>query len=183
MKKYIDTHIEQIYNYFKVGNPDLLNLDEQFREIKLLDLDSNEKIKRKRQLVMNSCDNERFIKIREYIEYHVPEDKLIFQRNLPGRCALDAIQTPLEENFNQEQIDFYINLLANENLRIAYEDAITAVKKNFSKEQIEKIIRLQQYGFKDTWSAWAFRAIDENFSDEKISKMIDLYETGYRMGM
>ena len=61
-KEHIDYNIDKIYNYFRVGNPYLLNLDNQFREIQLLDLSLNQKIKRKRQLVINSCNEAQFEK-------------------------------------------------------------------------------------------------------------------------
>ena len=60
VKNYIDNNIKDIYNYFRFSHPYLLNLDEEFRRIELLDLDIEEKISKKRQLVVNSCHEQKY---------------------------------------------------------------------------------------------------------------------------
>ena len=158
-KEHIDYNIDKIYNYFRVSNPYLLNLDNQFREIQLLDLSLNQKIKIKRQLVINSCREIQFEEERNnYLENE------------------DLYSDELENLFAQlgRRIYYLYRILKKKYLYFKYdhEEIIDLYRNNYLEEYLNLIINL----FKKEFPFIFYNRVNRTTLSLEELRDLDLYD-------
>lgn len=204
IKNTIDFNIDKIYNYLRddepelsydqmvnlrkrgeeIPEPKLQDLREEFKQIKLQDIDIKEKIKQKRQLVVNQCYRQKFLNSlkqfsslrlrtlnrRDFNKYMIlskhmhPDDPRIY--------SSDIVKVP------NDKLEEVISLLKR---GIYYNFIIEIIEDNLSMEKINIFVKLLDAGFRNNSISrlFAYKMVsEENITNEQADNMIKLFNNG-----
>ena len=205
IKNTIDSNIDKIYNYLRDDKPELSgkqirhlrrkgieipeaklhDLREEFKQINLQDISMEEKMKEKRQLIINQCYRQKFLNnpkvvvkgyLRKLNRIDFNKYMILSKHMLPNDPSRYNTQIATQHN---DKFDEIIILLKK---GIYYDYVIDIIESNWTIEKINIFVKLLDGGFRNNNNLYMFAFVlvdDENITNEQADKMIKLLNNGF----
>jgi hypothetical protein len=209
MRNTIDYNIDKIYNYIynylrddkpelsreqigrlnrmgiEIPEAKLHDLREEFKQINLQDISMEEKMKEKRQLIINQCYRQKFLNnpkvvlkgdLRKLNRIDFNKYMILSKHMLPNDPWRYSTRIATQHN---DKFDEIISLLKK---GIYYNYVIDIIEYNWTIEKINNFVKLLDGGFRNNDDLHMFAKImvnSENITNEQSDKMIKLLNNGF----
>ena len=209
MRNTIDYNIDKIYNYIynylrddkpelsreqigrlnrmgiEIPEAKLHDLREEFKQINLQDISMEEKMKEKRQLIINQCYRQKFLNnlkvvvkgdLRKLNRIDFNKYMILSKHMLPNDPSRYSTRIATQHN---DKFDEIISLLKK---GIYYNYVIDIIEYNWTIEKINNFVKLLDGGFRNNDDLHMFAEImvnSENITNEQSDKMIKLLNNGF----